>query len=93
MQGLIGVIVLLMIAWAFSEQRKGVKFREIVVGVGIQTLLAFFLLRVEIVREALLALNYVVRAIEYATTEGPKVVFGFLGGDTVPFELTPATAP
>lgn len=93
MQGLIGVIVLLMIAWAFSEQRKGVKIREIVVGVGIQTLLAFFLLRVEIVREALLGLNYVVRAIEYATTEGTKVVFGFLGGDTVPFELTTDTAP
>lgn len=93
MQGLIGVIVLLMIAWAFSEQRKGVKIREIVVGVGIQTLLAFVLLRVEIVREALLGLNYVVRAIEYATTEGTKVVFGFLGGDTVPFELTTDTAP
>ncbi|GIS97197.1 MAG: hypothetical protein CM1200mP24_04810 [Gammaproteobacteria bacterium] len=93
MQGLIGIIVLLILAWAFSERRKGVKVREILVGLGIQALLAFFLLRVEIVREALLGLNYVVRAIEYATTEGTKVVFGFLGGDTVPFELTADAAP
>ena len=93
MQGLIGIIVLLILAWAFSERRKGVKVREILVGLGIQALLAFFLLRIEIVREGLLGLNYVVRAIEYATTEGTKVVFGFLGGDTVPFELTADASP
>ena len=93
MQGLIGVIVFLTIAWALSERRKGVKIQEVLVGLGIQVLLAFFLLRVEVVREALLGLNYIVRAIEYATTEGTKVVFGFLGGDALPFELTADSAP
>ena len=93
MQGLIGIVALLAVAWALSEGRSKVKFTQIGVGLAIQIALAFVLLQVAVVRDTLLLLNHVVTAMEYATTEGTKVVFGYLGGDTLPFELTADNAP
>ena len=85
MQAVFGIFVLLGIAWLLSERRKDVRYVQVGVGLSIQLALAFLLLNVPQVRDALLLANHLVRAIETATMAGTSLMFGFLGGDPVPF--------
>ncbi len=88
MQGLLGIIVLLGLAWLLSEDRRGVSPRAIAVGLAMQFVLALALLRFAPIRDTLLLANHVVYAIEAATRAGTTFVFGFLGGGDPPFDLT-----
>ena len=85
MQGLIGIVALLALAWLFAERRRDIRYGQVAIGLGAQVALAFLLLNVPWVRDGLLLLNYFVRAMEAATTAGTAFVFGFLGGDPPPF--------
>ena len=85
MQGLIGIVVLLAIAWLFSERRREVRYGQAAIGLAVQVALAFLLLQVPVVRDGLLTLNHIVYAMEAATAAGTKMMFGFLGGDMPPF--------
>ena len=85
MQGLIGIFALLAIAWLLSERRRDVRYGQAATGLAAQVALAFLLLNVPIVRDALLYLNHIVYAMEAATSAGTKMMFGFLGGDAPPF--------
>ncbi len=90
MVGILGIVVLLGIAWLLSERRRDIRYGQVAAGVAIQMALAFVLLNVPWIRDALLLLNHVVYAMEAATTAGTAVVFGFLGGASdVPFVFTP----
>ena len=94
MQGLIGLIGLLAFAWLLSEDRRAVSVRQLAIALLIQVVLAYVLLNVGFFRQALLSLNEIVYAMEAATREGTRLVFGFLGGDTnLPFELTADSMP
>ena len=84
-QGLIGIFALLAIAWLLSERRRDVRYGQAATGLAAQVALAFLLLNVPIVRDALLYLNHIVYAMEAATSAGTKMMFGFLGGDAPPF--------
>ena len=86
-QGLIGIVVLLAIAWLFSERRREVRYGQAAIGLAVQVALAFLLLQVPVVRDGLLTLNHIVYAMEAATAAGTKMMFGFLGGDMPPFAL------
>ena len=85
MQGLIGVVALLGIAWLLSERRRNVRYAQVAVALAMQVALAFVLLNVPWVREGMLVLNHVVYAMEAATRAGTSLLFGFLGGDPAPF--------
>ena len=85
MQAVFGVVALLAIAWALSERKREVRYTQLGVGLAIQLALAFLLLNVPQVRDALLLANHFVRAIETATTAGTSLMFGFLGGDPAPY--------
>ena len=87
-QGLLGILVLIGLAWALSEDRHGVSARAIVGGLALQFVLAVALLRFAPVRNTLLLANHLVYAIEAATRAGTTFVFGFLGGGDPPFDLT-----
>ena len=93
MQGLLGIVVLLGIAWLLGERRREVRPLQVVVGVAVQVALAWLLLNVEPISNALAKLNYVVYAIEEATKAGTSLIFGFLGGDDVPFVFAPDQGP
>ena len=93
MQGILGILVFLGLAWLFSEGRREVRALPVAAALAIQFAIAFLLLRVPVAREGLFVLNHVVDAIETATTAGASLVFGFLGGGETPFELTTETAP
>ena len=85
MQGIIGIVALLAIAWLCGERRLEVRYRQVAAGLAVQIVLAFLLLNVAWVRDGLLVLNHVVYAMETATQAGTSLLFGFLGGEPAPF--------
>ena len=87
MQALVGVVALLTIAWLLSERKREVRHVQVGVGLAIQFALAFLLLNVPQVRDALFLVNHLVRAIETATTAGTSLMFGFLGWRPSPLRL------
>jgi CNT family concentrative nucleoside transporter len=62
--------------------------RVVVVGLSLQIALAALLLGVPFFSQIFSALNRVALGIEEATRAGTAVVFGFLGGDPIPYEET-----
>ena len=87
MQALVGIFVLLGVAWLLGERRREVRFGQTGMGLALQLGLAFLLLNVDAVSQALLGLRHVVDAMGAATDAGTSLVLGFLGGAPVPFEL------
>ena len=93
MQAIVGVVVFVALAYLLSENRRGVAWRAVAVGIGLQFLLALVLLKVPVVSQVLLGANKFVVAIEAATTAGTVFLFGFLGGGDVPFLMQNADEP
>ena len=87
-RGLLGIAVLIALAWVASERRGAFPVRTVVIGVASQLVLAGLLLGVPPVRQALAVLNGVVTALSQATEAGTSFVFGYLGGGQPPFEVT-----
>ena len=83
---LLGIVVLLGIAYLLSNNRKAINFRTVFGALAIQVSLGAFILYVPIGRDALLAMaNGVSKVISYGN-EGIKFLFGALAGDKV-FEV------
>ena len=93
MHGIIGILVILLVAWAVSERRLQVRPLAVVITLVVQIVLAAVLLRVPVVSEALASINVVVGAIGSATREGTSFVFGYIGGGELPFDLAADSAP
>ncbi len=85
LQGVAGLIVFVLIAWAFSENRKQVKIRIVIAGIFIQIILALVLLKIPLFRNMFLYLNNVIIGLEKASEAGTSMVFGYLGGAALPF--------
>ena len=84
--GLIGITVVLGIAFAFSTNRKAINWRTILAGLGIQLLFAFIVLKWEFGREMLSKLSDGVQKVVSYAFEGVNFVFGGLAdADTVGF--------
>jgi CNT family concentrative nucleoside transporter len=86
LQSLAGLIVFVGFAWAVSENRRAVDFRLAAAGVALQFLLGMLLLRLPLFRGIFLQLNRLVLFLEESTRAGTRMVFGYLGGGTPPFE-------
>jgi concentrative nucleoside transporter, CNT family len=84
----VGLIVLIAIAWALSENRRAVSWRVPVAGIGLQLALALLLLKLPQSRQVFELLNDGVLALAAATEQGTSFVFGYLGGGPLPFEET-----
>ena len=92
-QSLVGFFALAVIAWFFSERRKGINLRTLLAGFGLQILLALFLLKLPGVSAVFIWLNELVQTLEEATIAGTGFVFGYLGGAPLPFiEKSPGAA-
>jgi CNT family concentrative nucleoside transporter len=87
LQGVLGIVVFLTIAWGISEKRKSVRLATIVTGVAVQFAVAAILLYVPFFKRFFLVLNNVVLALESATRAGTSFVFGYIGGGPLPFML------
>jgi len=88
LQSALGVVAFCALAWAMSENRSKVKPRVVLVGLGIQAVLALVLLKMPFCRDLFMVLNRVVAALQEATGAGTSFVFGYLGGGELPFEET-----
>ncbi|RED54030.1 NupC/NupG family nucleoside CNT transporter [Aestuariispira insulae] len=85
-QGSFGLVVICLLAWAISENRRAVSWKLPLAGIGLQLVIAALLLKLPVSRELFLWMNSLVLAIEQATEAGTKLVFGYLGGGPLPFE-------
>ncbi len=91
-QGLAGIAGLLLLAFVFSENRRSIPWRAIWAGLVLQLLLALFFLKLPFAKDAFLALNDVLGALEKSTQAGTALVFGYLGGGPAPFAVTDANS-
>ena len=88
LQAVAGYAVFVLIAWAWSEKRRAVPWRTVVGGVALQCLLAVVILKLPGAGAVFGAMNDALLALERATRVGTTVVFGFLGGGTLPYAET-----
>ena len=92
LQSAFGFIAILLIAWLASEDRRAVPWRIVVTGALLQIVLAAALLKLPLFQDVFLALNELLSALERATQEGTRFVFGFLGGGPQPFAEQPGAS-
>lgn len=90
LQSASGLVVLILIAWLASTDRRRVPWRMLLGGVALQFAIAGFMLKLPLLSGLFMALNKVVLAMEDATRAGTSFVFGYLGGGPLPF---PEPAP
>jgi concentrative nucleoside transporter, CNT family len=86
LQSAFGVIALLALAFAVSEQHAAVSWRRAGMSLGLIILLALILLKIPPVRLAVASINGAVDAVAAATRAGTSFVFGYLGGGPLPFD-------
>ena len=92
-RGVLGLFLLLVLAWAVGERRRGdsprrIPWRTVAAGLALQAVLALLLLRFPPASHALLVLNKLALALQQATDQGTAFVFGYLGGGALPFTET-----
>jgi CNT family concentrative nucleoside transporter len=88
LQSLGGIFVLLALAWALSENRRAVSFKQAAAGLALTAALAVLLLKLPQSRAVFAMLTRGVDAVAAATRAGTSFVFGYLGGGPPPFEVT-----
>ena len=87
LQSAFGVLALLAIAWALSENRRAVSLRQTAIGLAVTVVTALVLLKLPPVAKAFGAINDAVNTISAASRAGTSFVFGYLGGGALPFDL------
>ena len=87
LQSALGVVALLAIAWACSEDRRAVSLRQAAIGLAVTLATAVVLLKLPVVARAFGAINDAVGAISAASRAGSSFVFGYIGGGMLPFDL------
>ncbi|HEY5637285.1 MAG TPA: Na+ dependent nucleoside transporter N-terminal domain-containing protein, partial [Burkholderiales bacterium] len=86
LHALAGMTGLLALAWLASEARRRVPWALVARALLLLLVLAVVALKLPLVKEAVLALNQALLALEKATQAGTGFVFGYLGGGPAPFE-------
>ena len=93
LQSLLGFLLFFGFAWAISENRKAVVWRTVVGAIAVQIVLCILMFKFPFFKEISLALNGALNGLQTATTEGTKLLFGYLGGGELPFALEPGKSP
>jgi CNT family concentrative nucleoside transporter len=78
LRGIIGIIVLLGIAYLLSSQRKAIKWRTILIGLSLQFLLAFGVLKIGWVKQVFNFMGGFFTAVLEFTESGSLFLFGNL---------------
>jgi CNT family concentrative nucleoside transporter len=92
LQSAFGFLAIIAIAWVISEDRRAVSWRIVISGTLLQIVLAAALLKLPLFRDVFLGLNELLSALERATQEGTRFVFGFLGGGPQPYAERPGAS-
>ncbi len=91
--GIVGIVVLLAVAWMLSENRRVVPWRPVLAGLALQAAIAVLVLKAPLFRQIFMGLNSAVIALQDATQAGTSFVFGYVGGGPLTFvETSPGGA-
>ncbi len=90
LQSLLGILVFIAFAWVLSEDRSRTPWWTLLSGLVLQFGLAATLLWLPPFKHVFMGLNDALLSLEQATRAGTSFVFGYLGGDSPPFEETAA---
>lgn len=88
LQAVFGMIAFVVLAWAFSENRRVVRVKEVAAGLALQIAIGAILIKLPQAATVLIALNHIVESLQAATIAGTGFVFGFIGGGSAPYEVT-----
>jgi CNT family concentrative nucleoside transporter len=77
--GILGILAVLAAAWIFSTDRKAIRIRTVIWGLGLQLLFAFIVLRSDYGQRGMAWAGGVIQNMLAATYAGTAVLFGQLG--------------
>ena len=77
--GLLGLVVFLAVAYALSTDRKAIRWRTVIWGLGLQILFAFLVLKWSFGQRILKAGSSLVTSLLAHAVDGSSMVFGTLG--------------
>jgi len=87
LQAFLGIVVLLAIALLFSENPRYIPWKVVISALVLQFVLAVLLLKFPASQQVFVFLNKLVEILEDSTRAGTSFVFGYLGGEDIPFKL------
>jgi len=88
LQGLVGLVLITLGAWALSEDRRARPgLRWILGALLLQVAIALVVVRIPFVWSVIGLANHAVAAVEKATLVGSSYMFGYTGGAPAPFVL------
>jgi CNT family concentrative nucleoside transporter len=92
--GLLGLITFLGLSYAFSTNRRAIRWRTVAWGLGLQVLFAFLVIRWDAGQRILHSISIVITSLLAHSVDGSSLVFGRLGtpGDplaTLAFAVLP----
>ncbi len=90
-QGLIGVVLILGIAWLVSNNKKRINYQLVVSGILLQIVIALLILKVPVVKSFFQKIGSIITHIEAFAKEGASFVYGGLmadnfAGGSVPYK-------
>lgn len=80
----VGLVLLLVLAWSVSVNRRAIPWRVVLWGVGLQLTFALLILKTPVGERTFLVLNDVVIALLGFTVDGARFLFGNLVFNNVP---------
>ena len=80
-QGLIGVVLILGIAWLVSNNKKRINYRLVGSGILLQIIIAILILKVPIIKSFFQKIGSIITHIEAFAKEGASFVYGGLMAD------------
>jgi concentrative nucleoside transporter, CNT family len=93
LQSLAGIVLILLLCWLFSENRRRFPFLLVIGAIGVQVALVLALFGVPAIRAGLTSFGAVFDGLAKSSQTGVAFVFGFLSGSgTQPYPLTNAGA-
>jgi len=87
LQSLLGLVVIIAVCWALSENRKLFPWRLAIGAVQVQAALILATFAIPGSQVVLDGVNNAVKGLELATEEGTKFVFGYLAGGDQPYAV------
>jgi len=78
-RGIFGMVAILGLAFLMSNNRKAINYRLVGSGLGLQMILALFILKTEIGQRVFGTIGHAIEKLLDYSKEGGKFVFGFLG--------------
>jgi concentrative nucleoside transporter, CNT family len=84
-RSVLGLCVLLLIAFLSSENHRRIAWRTVITGVALQLCLALLFLGIPATTRVMFVLNDAANALNDATLAGTHFLFGYLAGPPLPF--------